>query len=77
MEIRILTFGQIADITGSTEFKISDVKTTEELSSKLAEVFPGLSSIKYAIAVNHKVVHSNTELKNEDTVAFLPPFSGG
>lgn len=77
MEIKILTFGQIADITGKTEHRISGVKDTDELNNKLAELFPVLYSIKYSIAVNKKVIQANTVLTNDDTVALLPPFSGG
>ena len=77
MEINILAFGQIADITGKAELKISNVKNTDELIKKLAETFPALPSIKFSIAVNHKVMQTNTELNDKDTVALLPPFSGG
>lgn len=77
MEINILAFGQVSDITRKAEFKLTEVKTTEELNTKLIEQFPELSSIKYAIAVNKKIVKENTILNNEDTVALLPPFSGG
>lgn len=77
MEINILVFGQIADITSQTEFKISGVKDTDELNKKLAELFPAVIDIKYSVAVNRKVVQMNTALKQDDTVALLPPFSGG
>ena len=77
MEINILAFGQVADIIGKTEWKISGIKNTDELNQQLAEQFPSLLSIKYSMAVNKKIIQENTELKNEDTVAILPPFSGG
>ena len=77
MKINLLFFGQVADITGKTAWKISGVKNTADLNQRLAENFPSLQSIKYSIAVNKKVVQENTELNNEDTVAILPPFSGG
>ncbi len=77
MEIKILTFGQITDITDKSEFKLVGVNTTEELNAKLAELFPELPSIKYSVAVNKKIVRENTKLNNEDEVALLPPFSGG
>lgn len=77
MEINILVFGQIADITGRTAFKISGVEDTDELNKKLAELFPAVMDIKYSIAVNRHVVQTNIVLKQDDTVALLPPFSGG
>lgn len=77
MEINLLAFGQIIDIIGKTDLNISEVNNTDELRNKLAELFPELRSIKYSIAINKKVVHSDVELSNGDTVALLPPFSGG
>jgi molybdopterin converting factor small subunit len=77
MKINLLVFGQLADITGKTELKISDVRNTDELNQRLAEVYPALPSIKYTMAVNKKIVQGNTLLNEEDTVALLPAFSGG
>ena len=77
MEINVFVFGQIADITGKPAWKIAKVKDTDELQKKLVEQFPELISIKYSIAVNKNLVQKNTELNEADTVALLPPFSGG
>jgi molybdopterin converting factor small subunit len=43
----------------------------------LQELFPELADRKYAVAVNMKVVQENLELKQNDTVALMPPYSGG
>ena len=77
MEIRLLSFGQVADITGKDTLKIPDVKNTDELNEFLAKAWPQLESIKYSIAVNKKIIQENTQLHDLDTVAILPPFSGG
>ena len=77
MEINIIAFGQIVDLTGSQKWKISGVKNTDELMKKLAEQFPALPAIKYVIAVNKNLIQNNTELNPNDTVALLPPYSGG
>jgi molybdopterin synthase sulfur carrier subunit len=77
MEINVLAFGQIADITNNSVWKITGVKDSEELQSKLAEAFPALIAITYSIAINKSVIQKNTPLKNGDSVALLPPFSGG
>ena len=77
MEIKILAFGQIADILDKSSLTFSDVKNTDSLIANLTETFPELSSLKYSIAVNQKLVHTNSELNDNDTVALLPPFSGG
>lgn len=77
MEINILTFGLITEIISESDLKVSDVNSTDELTKKLMDLFPKLTSETYVIAVNKKVIQNNTELKNGDTVALLPPFSGG
>ncbi|MBN8833031.1 MAG: molybdopterin synthase sulfur carrier subunit [Niastella sp. SCN 39-18] len=77
MGINVLLFGQVADITGKDILKIPVVKNTNELNQLLEKTYPALKSIKYSIAVNKKVIQENTALHNEDTVAILPPFSGG
>ena len=77
MEINLLSFGQVADITGKDVLKIPDVKNTNELNEFLFRAWPQLQSIKYSIAVNKKMIQENVALDNNDTVAILPPFSGG
>lgn len=77
MEINILVFGQLADIIGKMELKISDVRDTAELNHKLAEQYPALPAIKYVLAVNKIIVQENTLLRDADKIALLPPFSGG
>ena len=77
MEINLLAFGQIAEITGKSAWKISGVKDTNSLIKKLEEEFPALVKMKYSIAVNKKVIQETTTIYENDTIALLPPFSGG
>jgi molybdopterin converting factor small subunit len=75
MEIKIIAFGSIAELTGrEITVQASDV---DSLKVKLQELFPELVDRKYAVAVNMKVVQENLELKQNDTVALMPPYSGG
>ena len=77
MEINLLSFGQIADITGKSAWKMVGVKDTNELIKNLEEQFPALSTVRYSIAVNKKLIQENTVFNEKDTIALLPPFSGG
>ena len=77
MEINLLAFGQIAEITGKSAWKMIEIKDTNELIKKLEEQFPVLVKTNYSIAVNKKVIQENTILNDNDTIALLPPFSGG
>jgi molybdopterin converting factor small subunit len=77
MEIYLLAFGQIAEITGKSTWKMTEIKDTNELIKKLEEQFPVFVKTNYSIAVNKKVIQENTILNDNDTIALLPPFSGG
>lgn len=77
MEINLLAFGQIADITGKSAWKMFGIKDTNALMKNLEEQFPALVKMKYSIAVNKKVIQENTTINEADTIALLPPFSGG
>lgn len=75
MEIKIIAFGSIAELTGKEiTVQASDVAS---LKVTLQELFPELVDRKYAVAVNMKVIQGNLELKQNDTVALMPPYSGG
>lgn len=75
MEIKVIAFGQIAEITGKEiALEASDINSLKII---LAKKFPALSDRKYAIAVNKKLVQGNFDLSQNDTVALMPPYSGG
>jgi molybdopterin converting factor small subunit len=76
MQIEIMSFGQLAEITGAAAF-FAEASDSEQLKLVLAERFPALKDRKYALAVNKQLITSTTILKENDIVALLPPFSGG
>lgn len=76
MNIKLLAFGQIAEVTGQSE-RIVKASDTDALKAELTEQFSQLKEMQFAMAVNKKVISENTVLKDGDTVALLPPFSGG
>lgn len=53
------------------------VQDTFSLMSVLTATYPELTHKKYMLAVNKNIVQRNTALNEGDTVAILPPFSGG
>lgn len=73
--IKLISFGKLKEILGSDlEF---EAENSEELLNHLNEKFPPLKDLKLRIAVNQKIVSENTEFKNNDVVALMPPYSGG
>ena len=77
MTIKVIVFGHLQDLLKTNEMSISEVKNTEELITKLRLQFPDLSAANYAIALNKKIIQQSTELHDSDTIALMPPFSGG
>ena len=76
MPITIAVFGSLTDIVGTTE-GLGPFADTNELIDALNKRYPDLRHSKYVIAVNKKMINSNTGLKENDAVALMPPFSGG
>ncbi len=77
MQVTLILFGQLVDITNCTSLSVEDICDTNSLTQYLQQHYPAFISAKYAIAVDKKIVRENTPLNNGTTVALLPPFSGG
>ena len=77
MEIQIMVFGQLTDITGSGMIGVKDVTDTNSLVAALQAKYPKLADTKFAIAVDKKLIRENTVLNPASTVVLMPPFSGG
>ncbi|WP_293893738.1 MoaD/ThiS family protein [Flavobacterium sp.] len=80
MEVTLKYFGIIADIAQKKEEPIfigQDSNTVKKLQSFIEVKYPKILVINYSIAVNEKFLQNDVELKNNDIIAFLPPFAGG
>lgn len=81
MKIRLLAFATAADAlgTGETELEIPDGSRIADLRQRLDREHPGLAPLwpRLAIAVDGRIVPSETHLEDGVEVALLPPVSGG
>lgn len=77
MNIHVLFFGQLTDITGSDSISMNDIIDTDSMVETLQQRYPALANSKYLVAVDKKIISTNTQLTDNCTVALLPPFSGG
>lgn len=73
--IKVVAFGKIKEILGA-DIEV-DAKDTIELLGKLRKDYPSLSYLQFKIAVNNTIVSENSELRSNDMVALVPPYSGG
>ncbi|AHF16316.1 molybdopterin converting factor [Niabella soli DSM 19437] len=74
--MQLLFFGSLSEIAGAAG-RADLVADTDALKEKLQRQYPLLKDLKYAVAVDKKIIHSNTVLHDGCTVALLPPYSGG
>ncbi|MCP4123603.1 MAG: MoaD/ThiS family protein [Bacteroidetes bacterium] len=77
MKIKLLLFAQLADLYGTHSMVIEDINDTDSLIRELKARNDAIGFHKYVIAVNESIEKGNIILKNNDTVALLPPFAGG
>ena len=79
MRIKILYFAQLADLAGKAEeVRECSSITTMELYKQLAQEYqlPHKFS-QLQVAINHELCAHKKELNDGDSIAFLPPMTGG
>ena len=77
MQVEVILFGQLTDITRQEKILIADVADTDELVKAIEQQYPGMAGIKYVIAADKKLISKNTVINEKTELALLPPFSGG
>ena len=78
--IRLKCFSQVKYALGKNEiiFKLKNGVFTDELEKIVRKKAEGkLNDVTLSTAVNKKYISKNTELKDGDEVAFIPPVQGG
>jgi len=73
--VKIISFGRLKEILDS-DLEL-EAENSDDLLNQLNEKFHQLKDLKLRIAVNQKIISENIELKNNDVVALMPPYSGG
>ncbi len=80
MKIKILYFAEARSITNKDEEYLNFTgKTISELRKMLLEKYPKIAYVlrSSVFAVNMKYARNDTILKDNDTVAIIPPVEGG
>lgn len=79
MKVQILYFAQLADLAGKTEeSRVLTDPSPAKLYTALKEAyhFPHTFT-QLQVAINHQLSAHQTNLKDGDSIAFLPPMTGG
>ena len=81
MKIHILLFAQLADATGCRAFDldVADDATVTDALTMLGDQHPSIATLsdRIAVAVNEAYARKDRPLADGDTLALIPPVSGG
>lgn len=80
MTITLKYFGLLADITQLKEEQFTfdqETISVAALKSKIESSYQNIQKATYSIAVNQAMSNLQTTIKDQDVIAFLPPFAGG
>lgn len=80
MKVNLLFFGIATDFVGATtaQLEVDELTSIKELKIKLVAVYPKLQNLsQFAVAVNENYATDDVQLKENDTIAIIPPVSGG
>nr|WP_206702883.1 molybdopterin converting factor subunit 1 [Bacillus sonorensis] len=76
--IKILLFAGLAEQAGTQSIMMEEEHTTtDRIRSFLKETYQLQGTDRAMIAVNEVYKRGNSDVKSGDTVAFIPPVSGG
>jgi molybdopterin converting factor small subunit len=73
MEIKVLFFGVLAEVTATSFKHYSDINTLGDLILRISDDYPEIVHYNYRIALNSGIIEGEPPLRSGDEVAFLPP----
>jgi molybdopterin synthase sulfur carrier subunit len=77
MEIKVLFFGVLTEVTGTAIKHYRNVKSIGSLKLRLIDDYPEIIHFDFRIALNNEMINSDHELNEGDEIALMPPFAGG
>lgn len=77
MEVRVLFFGVLAEVTGTSLKHYSEVKTVGDLKLRIYDDFPEVIHYNFRTSLNNEIISNDPNLKDGDEIALMPPFAGG
>jgi molybdopterin synthase sulfur carrier subunit len=77
MEVKVLFFGVLSEVSGSAVKHYQDVSSVSDLKRKIQDDLPELTHYSFRISVNSLITDEDLLLKTGDQIALLPPFAGG
>jgi molybdopterin synthase sulfur carrier subunit len=77
MQVKVLFFGVLTDVTGTVFRHYNDVKSTGDLRFRIEDDYPEIVHYNFRISLNNVLINEDAVLNDGDEVAYMPPFAGG
>ena len=77
MELKVLFFGVLAEVSGTSIKHYHEVKSINDLRHRLQDDFPEIVHYNFRISLNSVITDDDLPLKSGDEIALMPPFAGG
>lgn len=77
MEVKVLFFGVLSEVTGTNCKHYRDVKSIGDLKLRIYDDFPEVVHYNFRISLNNQIINDDPSLNDGDEVALMPPFAGG
>jgi molybdopterin synthase sulfur carrier subunit len=77
MEVKVLFFGVLAEITGTNLKIYRNVRTLDDLKIRIIDDYPEIVHYNFRISYNNVFTNTDHTLNNGDEIAYMPPFAGG
>jgi molybdopterin converting factor small subunit len=77
MEVKVLFFGVLAEVSGTAVRHYQDVRSISDLKRRIQDDLPEIAHYNFRISVNSMITDDDVLLKSGDEIALLPPFAGG
>ncbi len=77
MQVKVLFFGVLSEVTGTDCKYYREVKSINELRHKIMDEYPGIEHYSFRISLNNELIDEDRGIADNDEVALMPPFAGG
>jgi molybdopterin synthase sulfur carrier subunit len=77
MTVKVLFFGVLAEVAGTSCRHYSEVFSISVLMIRIQDEFPEIVHYDFRISVNNELIDNEPGLIDGDEVALMPPFAGG
>jgi len=79
MTIKLLAFGIFTDIFKDKQLvlEVPDTLTVDQLKAYIIENYPEAATLNFAVAVDEAYADDDLTITENQTIALIPPVSGG